>query len=228
MKIDAASIRTAALRTDGTARPSGIDARGWRRICTSFHSASNDLCHSLALLARRHSTVHVDPQGLAPLMACRLFALDKCPGVRPIGICETARRIIAKAVLHVTRDDVLDAAGTIQLCAGQTAGTEAAAHAMDQAFQAREAEAVLLVDASNAFNSLNRHAALLNIRHICPSPSSSIPTDRPQTCTWMAQPSFPKRGPRRVTPWPCPCTPLPSSHLFAESMAVSPIPNIRQ
>ena len=38
---------------------------------------------------------------------------------------------------------------------------------MKQAFQANEAEAVLLVDASNAFNSLNRQAALLNIRHLC-------------------------------------------------------------
>ena len=63
----------------------------------------------------------------------------------------------------------LYAAGSIQLCAGQTAGTEAAVHAMNQAFQANEVEAVLLVDASNAFNSLNRQAALLNIRHLCPS-----------------------------------------------------------
>ena len=31
-----------------------------------------------------------------------------------------------------------------------------------------EAEAVVLVDASNAFNSLNRQAALHNIQHLCP------------------------------------------------------------
>ena len=31
-----------------------------------------------------------------------------------------------------------------------------------------EAEALLLVDASNAFNSLNRQAALHNIQHLCP------------------------------------------------------------
>ncbi len=43
--IDAAAIRTAALRTDGEAGPSGIDACGWRRRCTSFQTASNDLCH---------------------------------------------------------------------------------------------------------------------------------------------------------------------------------------
>ena len=32
-----------------------------------------------------------------------------------------------------------------------------------------ETQALLLVDARNAFNSLNRHAALRNIRWICPS-----------------------------------------------------------
>ena len=107
-------------------------------------------------------------------MACRLIALGKTPGVRPIGICETARRIIAKAILKVIRSDILDAAGSIQLCAGQTAGTKAAVHAMNQAFQVNEAEAILLVDASNAFNSLNRQAALLNIRHLCPPLATAV------------------------------------------------------
>ena len=50
--IDASSIRSAALSTKGTGGPSGLDAHCWRRLCTSFHSASKDLCHSLALLAR--------------------------------------------------------------------------------------------------------------------------------------------------------------------------------
>ena len=59
-------------------------------------SASQDLYHSLALLARRLYTSNVNPDGLSPPLVCRLIALDKCPGVRPIGICNTARRILAK------------------------------------------------------------------------------------------------------------------------------------
>ena len=108
-QIDAKSIRSAALRTEGAAGPSGIDEHCWRRLCMSFKSASNDLCHSLvcslchslALLARRLCVSFVDPKGLSGLLACRLIALDKCRGVRPIGICETAKRIISKAVLSV-------------------------------------------------------------------------------------------------------------------------------
>ena len=115
-------------------------------------------------------TLYIIPEykGLSALLACRLIALDKCPGVRPIGICETARRIISKAVPQVTRANLQEAAGSLQLCAGQIAGIEAAVHAMKEAFLKEETEAVLLVDASNAFNSLNREAALHNIRHLCP------------------------------------------------------------
>ena len=164
--IDADLIRSVALQTEGAAGPSGIDARGWKRMCTSFKSASVNLCSSLAFVARRLCTEYVDPRGVSALLACRLIALDKKPGVRPIGICETVRRIIAKAILRVIKSDVQSSAGSIQLCAGQIGGAEAAIHAVRELF---ESEAVLLVDAHNAFNSLNRQVALRNIPSLCPS-----------------------------------------------------------
>lgn len=63
-------------------------------------------------------------------MASRLIALDKNPGVRPIGIGDTARRIIAKAILNICRQDIQGAAGSLQLCAGQISGIEAVVHAV--------------------------------------------------------------------------------------------------
>ncbi len=50
----------------------------------------------------------------------------------------------------------------------ETGGIEAAVHAVRTAFESDENEAVLLADASNAFNSLNRQATLHNIRRLCP------------------------------------------------------------
>ena len=108
------------------------------------------------------------PSGLTVFVACRLVLLNKNPGVRPIGICETIRRIISKAILKVTRVNILSAVGPLQLCAGQDAGCEAAVHAMRSVFDDEDTEGVLLIDAKNAFNSLNRAAALHNIQVLCP------------------------------------------------------------
>jgi len=167
-RLTGRTIRSAVLRTEGSAGPSGIDAAGWRRMCTSFHGASNDLCNALASMARRLATNYVDPSALDAFTACRLIPLDKCPGVRPIGVAETMRRIIGKAILSIVGQDVQKAAGSLQLCAGQAAGSEAAVHAMRALFQDTSTDGVLLIDASNAFNRLNRQTALLNIRALCP------------------------------------------------------------
>ena len=107
-------------------------------------------------------------------MACRLIALDKNPGVCPIGIGNTARRIIAKAILNITRQDIQEVAGSVQLCAGQISGIEAAVHAVRTLFHREQTETLLLVDASNAFNSLNRQTALHNIQRLCPSLATAL------------------------------------------------------
>ena len=49
-------IRSTSLRVQGSARPSGIDAAGWRHICTAFHGASKELCIALAAMTRRICT----------------------------------------------------------------------------------------------------------------------------------------------------------------------------
>ena len=89
--LDGSVIRAAALRTSGSAGPSGLDAYGWRRLCSSFKSASDELYCSLAILARRLCTSFVNPEVILPLVSCRLIALDKNPGVRPIGVGEVVR-----------------------------------------------------------------------------------------------------------------------------------------
>jgi len=172
--LDGSVMRAAALHTSGSAGPSGLDAYGWRRLCSSFKSASDELCCSLAILAHRLCTSFVNPEVILPLVSCRLIALDKNPGVRPIGVGEVVRRIIAKAVLSIIRPDILRAAGPLQLCAGQTCGVEAAIHSMRTIFNDENSEGFLLVDASNAFNSLNRAVALQNIQYTCPAFSTIL------------------------------------------------------
>uniref|UniRef100_A0A1X7TIP9 Reverse transcriptase domain-containing protein n=1 Tax=Amphimedon queenslandica TaxID=400682 RepID=A0A1X7TIP9_AMPQE len=162
-------IRATALSSSGSSGPSGLDAACWKHLCTSFKSSIN-LCRALSSLAKRICTAYVDPQGLYPFLAGRLIAIDKLPGVRPIGIGEVVRRIIGKAVLSVVGRDILEVTGSDQLCAGQPGGCEAAVHAVRSIFDSMQCEAVLLVDASNAFNALNRNrlASLLSERQSKP------------------------------------------------------------
>ena len=167
-------VHRAALQMEGDAEPSGLDATAWRRLCTSFGSASTALCDSLSLLAKRICTKFVDPTALQAFIACRLTPLDKMPGVRPIGVCEVARRIIGKAIMWVVKEEVQLAAGSLQLCAGQPGGIEAAIHAVHKLYEDSNTEAVLIVDARNAFNELNRKAALINIKRICPALSPAL------------------------------------------------------
>ena len=106
---------------------------------------------------------------IEPLVANRLIPLDKGEGaVRAIGVGEVLRRIGGKYIMSVAKKDVVDASGSLQLCAGQKSGSEAAILAMHAVFESDDTDAVLLIDASNAFNALNRAAALHNIRILCP------------------------------------------------------------
>ena len=66
------------------------------------------------------------------LMACPLVALDKRPGVRPVGIGETLCRALDKLVVRESGDQAKTACGNLQLCAGLEAGTEGATHAVGQ------------------------------------------------------------------------------------------------
>ena len=124
------TIKAAALNTQGAAGPSGMAADEWRRMCTSFKATSDTLCDALASCARRIASKYIDPASLQAYVACRLIPLDKRPGVRPIGIGEVVRRIIGRAILTVTSKTIEQAAGSLQLCAGQECGIEGAIHAI--------------------------------------------------------------------------------------------------
>ena len=94
--------------------------------------------------------------------------------MHPIGIGETARRVIGKDIAVTITEDIQEAAGPLQVCAGHISGCEAAVHAMSQVSESQQTEAVLLVDASNTFNLLNREAALRSIQELFLSLSKII------------------------------------------------------
>ena len=171
-EINAKAIQASAKKTFGSGGPTRVDADMWKRILCSkaFGKLSDELADEVARMARRLCTEEIPHQVINLLFDARLVALRKeDDGVRPIGIGETLRRIVGKSVAKVTGKDVQLAGGLLQTCTGLEAGIEAAIHAMARTWEDEGCEAVLLVDAENAFNSLNRAAALHNTSRRCPS-----------------------------------------------------------
>ena len=81
-KISDMLVRKRAMKTHGSAGPSGLDADGWRRLLSAFGQTSTNLFKLVAKFAKRLATSIIPPDDLIADNGCRLVALDKCPGVR--------------------------------------------------------------------------------------------------------------------------------------------------
>ena len=174
--IDESLIASATRKTKGSGGPSQLDSDQYHHILLSkkFKKEGKELREQIANLTRKIASEIVDPSSIEALTACRLIALNKNPGVRPIGIGETLRRIMGKSISWTLKDEIQEAAGPLQMATGLKNGAEAAIHSMREIFACENTDAVILVDAENAFNSLNRETALHNIQITCPHMSTVV------------------------------------------------------
>ena len=97
---------------------------------------SGPVARSLRLTATATGPLHQcpigGPRGAAhrALMRRRLIALDKQLGIRPVGVGENWRRMMANCLLRVAGPEAKADCGTKQLARGLEAGIEGAIHAM--------------------------------------------------------------------------------------------------
>ena len=76
--------------------------------------------------------------------------------------------------MSILKSDIQISVGNTQVCAGHRRGCEVSVHALVDMFNDDETEGVIQVDASNAFNSLNRNVLHHNVKIICPEFSTYI------------------------------------------------------
>ena len=90
--------------------------------------------------------------------------------MRPIGVGEALRGIIEKVIMMVFKKDIKDAAISLPISAGQDTGAKAAIHAMQVMHTSanEDTKAVLLINAENAFSSINRKVMRHSFNFICP------------------------------------------------------------
>ena len=92
-------------------------------------------------------------------MSGRLIALDKYPGVHPVGVGKKWRHLSAKIVLKVTGLEATMACQYDQLCAGLKAVIDGKINRVQYLWDKNsytEEWALFLLDANNLFNDINQ------------------------------------------------------------------------
>jgi len=146
---DVAQKLRGAVGLGGTDGPT---PKGW---LLRYKTVSKFLRASVASFTEWLSTGNGPWVAIRALMSDRLIALDNDPGVRPIGIGQIWRRLLAKTVVAMTGHLATTACGADQLCCGLKAGIEGGIHAMAQLWKHMADEpdfGILMLDAKNAFN----------------------------------------------------------------------------
>lgn len=171
VQIAGLEVATVAKKLHGSAGLGGTDAPTLKMWLTKFKTSSTSLQEAVASFVTWMANQIVPHASIRAFLSNRLIALDKNPGVRPIGIGQIWRRLFAKCVLLVTMPAATLAANNDQLCVGLKAGCEGAIHAAHGAWEKHANEpdwGFLAIDAKNAFNMMDRTSMLWTLRHEWP------------------------------------------------------------
>ena len=121
-------VAAVAVRISGGAGPGGADSVSLQHWLLRFGAASRKLRLIVADFGKLLSNGRPPWAAYCAMMSGRLITLDKSPGIRPVGIGETWRRLLAKHLLRVTGQEAKAACGTEQIAGGVEAGIEGAIH----------------------------------------------------------------------------------------------------
>ena len=163
--IDEESVRQAAVKTREGSKTLGLDADGQRGtlITQNFGKSNLDCQKSNRKMIKKLCTGISDAKEISTLMASCLIHSDKNPGIRPTDVGEALKRIIGKVVVTKLDKEITNLVGALQFCAGNAGDCGRTIHAMRTVIGH---EAVLSIDAADAFNYVNGNIFLRNIRII--------------------------------------------------------------
>jgi hypothetical protein len=112
------TIEQVARNFWGSSGLGGVDCQAVAHWFLAFGTASDSLRHSLKKFTNWLTTYLPPCAAYRAMWVGRLLALDKIPRVRPIGIGEMRRHVIAKAVILVPDKEVTMTCKTYNLFGG--------------------------------------------------------------------------------------------------------------
>ena len=84
VEITGSRIQSVATSIQGGAGPGGCDTTHWENPLLPFGAHSDRLQDSVTALAHRLLNTIIPWEDIRSLMAYRIIAMDKCPGVQPL------------------------------------------------------------------------------------------------------------------------------------------------
>ena len=172
MNIIDNTVMAVAGRLLGGAGPGGTDSVSLQHWLLRFGAAIAELRLIVGYFVEWLGNGCPPWAAYRALMSGRLIALEKQPGIRPVGVGETWHSMMANCLLKVSGPEAKAACSMAQLAGGLEAGIEGAIHAMRVLWEEHkkgEDWGFLLIYARNAFNEENRTAIIWAVRHEWPS-----------------------------------------------------------
>ena len=123
-------VAKAAARLTGGAGPCGVEAEMLKHWLLRYGAHSELLREAMAQWVDWLSNGSPPYAAYRAANTVRTVALDKCPGVRPLGIGEVWMRLWSDCSHMKTKVAATNACGNTQLCAGLRSGIEANLHAV--------------------------------------------------------------------------------------------------
>jgi hypothetical protein len=123
-------IAKAAARLSGGAGPCGVEAKMLKHWLLRHGAHSEKLRKAMADWVDWLSNGSPPYAAYCAVNTVRPIALDKCPGVQPLGVGKVWMRLWSDCSHMKTKVAATSACGNTQLCAGLRSGIEANLHAV--------------------------------------------------------------------------------------------------
>ncbi len=172
-------VKLMAPQLHGSGGPTSLDSSLLSDLLLRYGTSSTTLRTEMAAWTEWLANDSPPWAAYRATMSTRAVAFNKFPGIRPISIGESYRRLWARLVISQTRDQAKAACNTTELCAGLEDGIDGAIHAVRQS----------TINKSSFTTPIDTYHNTSSPNNTSPSSTSSSSTPIPHSTSSTTPPS---------------------------------------